>query len=39
MLDGDKSVWLSQLCLLLFAAGLLAVVAFAPKIVAWFERF
>jgi hypothetical protein len=37
--DGDKSVWLSQLCLLLFAAVLLAVVAFAPRIVDWFIRF
>ena len=39
MWDGDKSVGLSQLCLLLFAAVLLAVVVFAPWIVAWFIRF
>jgi len=39
MWDGDKSVWLSQLCLLLFAVVLLAVVAFAPRIVDWFVRF
>ncbi|MBT9177533.1 MAG: hypothetical protein DDT20_01867 [Firmicutes bacterium] len=32
-------MWLSQLCLVLFAGALLAVVLFAPWIVAWFIRF
>lgn len=36
--NGDKSVHLSQLFLVLFAVALLAVVAFAPRIVEWFVR-
>jgi len=39
MWDGDKSVWLSQVCLVLFAVALLAVVVFAPRIVEWFVSF
>jgi len=39
MWNGDKSVWLSQVCLVLFAVALLAVVAFAPRVVEWFVRF
>lgn len=39
MWNGDKSVWLSQLCLQLFAVALLAVVALAPRLVVWFVGF